>query len=113
MCLSEGVSSSEHLHCQVRSSRRRKVGRARGPRKTTAAAVAAAGATSSVVVLGEDVEGAQVSEAQPHALHVEAVGFPLLTLQQVFDTVSSLLLKGNQLLFNLWGAHSGTGDVQD
>lgn len=58
------------------------------------------GSPSSVVVLRE-VQGAQVSEAQPHALHVEAVSLPLLALQQVFDPVGSLLLKGNQLLFNL------------
>lgn len=58
------------------------------------------GSPSSIVVLGK-VQGAQVAEAQPHALHVEAVGLPLLALQQVFDPVGSLLLKGNQLLFNL------------
>lgn len=58
------------------------------------------GCPSSVVVLGQ-VQGAQVAKAQPHALHVEAVGLPLLALQQVFDPVGSLLLKGNQLLFNL------------
>lgn len=59
-----------------------------------------AAASSSVVVLGK-VQGSEVSEAQPHALHVEAVDLPLLALQEVFDTVGSLLLKGNQLLFNL------------
>ena len=60
---------------------------------------------SSVVVLGV-LQGPQVPEAQPQALHVEAVPLPLLPLQQVFDTVGPLLLKGNQLLFNL----SGGGD---
>lgn len=57
-------------------------------------------APSSVVVFRE-VQGAQVPEAQPHALHVEAVDLSLLALQQVFDAVGSLLLKGTQLLFNL------------
>lgn len=61
---------------------------------------AATSGLSSVVVLGK-VQGAQVAEAQPHALHVEVVGLPLLSLQQVFDPVGPLLLKGNQLLFNL------------
>lgn len=61
---------------------------------------------SSVIVLGK-VQGAEVSEAQSHALHVEAVDLPLLALQQVFDTVGSLLLKGNQLLFNLQETHRG------
>lgn len=55
---------------------------------------------SSVVVLGE-VQGAQVAEAQPHALHVEAVDLPLLALQQVLDAVGPLLLDGNQLLLDL------------
>lgn len=55
---------------------------------------------SSVVVFGK-VQGAQVAEAQAHALHVEGVDLPLLALQQVFDAVGSLLLKGTQLLFDL------------
>lgn len=61
------------------------------------------GGPSSVVFFWE-VQGAQVPEAQPHALHVEAVDFSLLALQQVFDAVGSLLLKGTQLLFDLWDA---------
>lgn len=58
---------------------------------------------SSVVVLRkvQGAQGSQVAKAQPQALHVEAVDLPLLALQQVFDPVGSLLLKGNQLLFNL------------
>lgn len=58
---------------------------------------------SSIVILGkvQDAQGSQVAEAQPHALHVEAVDLALLALQQVFDPVGSLLLKGYQLLFNL------------
>lgn len=55
---------------------------------------------SSVLVLGK-VQGPEVSKAQSHAFHVEAVGLTLLSLQQVFDAIGSLLLKGNQLLFNL------------
>lgn len=101
MCLREGISSCEHLHCQVRSKERWGVlrqtvapgglhedggGRNNGP--------------SSVVVLGK-VQGAQVVEAQTHAFHVKSVDLPLLAIQQVFDAVGSLLLKGNQLLFNL------------
>lgn len=38
-----------------------------------------AAVTSSVVVLGK-VQSAQVSEAQPQALHVEAVDLPLLAV---------------------------------
>lgn len=57
-------------------------------------------ASSSVLVLGK-VQGAQVAEALPHALHVEAVDLALLPLQQVFDAVGPLLLKGTQLLFDL------------
>lgn len=56
--------------------------------------------SSSVVVLGK-VQGAQVAEAQAHALHVEGVDLPLLALQQVLDPVRSLLLKRNQFLFDL------------
>lgn len=63
--------------------------------------------TSSVVVLRQDVQGSQVPKAQPHAFNVEAVHLPLLALQQVFDPVSSLLLKGNQLLFDLQGGGGG------
>lgn len=102
VCLSEGASAAVNT-CTVRSGQVKgeegwtETG---GPRKTTAAV------TSSVIVLGK-VQGAQVSEAQPHALHVEAVDLPLLALQQVFDTVGSLLLKGNQLLFNLQETHRG------
>lgn len=101
VCLRKGISSCEHLHCQVRSKERWGVlrqtvapgglhedggGRNNGP--------------SSVVVLGK-VQGAQVVEAQTHAFHVKSVDLPLLAFQQVFDAVGSLLLKGNQLLFNL------------
>lgn len=58
------------------------------------------GGPSSVVVLGK-VQSAQVAEAEPYALHVKVVDLPLLALQQVLDAVGALLLKGNQLLFNL------------
>lgn len=58
---------------------------------------------SSVVVLRkvQGAHGSQVTKAQSQALHVEGVNLPLLALQQVFDPVGSLLLKGIQLLFDL------------
>lgn len=91
MCLCEGVSSCEHLHCQVE-------GEGGGSERRQQGGLS----PSSVVVLGE-VQGAQVAEAQPHALHVEGVGLAVLPLQKVLDAVGPLLLDGNQLLLDLRG----------
>lgn len=55
----------------------------------------------SSVVIFRVVQSSQVIESHPKALHIEGVDFSLLTVQQVFDSVSALFLKRSQLLLNL------------
>lgn len=98
VCVCLRVSAAAYA-CTVRS------GQAKGERRRRGVLRQMDAPPSSVVILGK-VQGPQVAEAQPQALHVESVDLPLLALQQVFDPVGSLLLKGNQLLFNLQHTHT-------